>query len=447
MKTMTGCLAILLPVAGAIGGETNTVAAKATATTAFRVGDLLDSMGACVHVQHHQNASKLVAPLKYTGLRIVRDGADSNFDMTGLLLLHREAGVRVCFGPGSGAKERSLTNTLAACRQLDAAGALLAIEGPNEPNNFGGVTYHGSNSTKLVSWVPVAEYQRDLYAAVKSDPVLKRYPVFGVSEAGAQDNNCGLQYLKIPAGAGTLMPDGTVYADFLNCHNYVVGVEGLIKKQIDNQATLAASVRPKCAVDHLYGNHGRTWRKKFPGYSESELATLPKVTTETGWKTDGTPGGDDVQGKIFLSVYLAQFKAGWKYTVIYELTDDPDGTFGFYKKDLTTPRASAHYLHNLTTILADSGSMAAPGTLDYSIPNPPPTVHDLLLQKSDGTFELVVWGEQVAGTNKITVSLGKTAASVAVYDPTVGTAPIQTSGKADSVALAVSDHVLLVEIR
>jgi hypothetical protein len=32
----------------------------------------------------------------------------------------------------------------------------------------------------------VAELQRDLYQAVKSDPDLKRYPVFHVSEGGAE---------------------------------------------------------------------------------------------------------------------------------------------------------------------------------------------------------------------------------------------------------------------
>ena len=34
------------------------------------------------------------------------------------------------------------------------------------------------------------------------------------------------------------------------------------------------------------------------------------------------------------------------------------------------------YLHNLTTILADEGSRARPGWLDYSIPDQPPTVRN-----------------------------------------------------------------------
>jgi hypothetical protein len=361
-----------------------------------------------------------------------------------LLLLHERAGVRVVFGPGSGAREDSLAKTIKACRQLAAAGALLAIEGPNEPNNFGGVTYQGKNSSKRKSWLPVAHYQKDFYAAVKRDPVLKKYPVFGVSEAGAEDDNAGLQFLTIPEHAGTLMPDGTRYCDYLNCHNYVCGhITGLI----DNQATLAAAVKPVAAIDHLFGNHGLTWRKHFQGYTEAELATLPKVTTETGWRTDNTSAGDDRQGKVLINVFLAQYKAGWRYTFIYEFADDADGAFGFFKSDLTTPRASARYLHNFTTILANAGS-ASPrtGTLNYSIPHQPATVHDLLLQRGEGSFGLIVWGEQVKGSNDLKIEFPEPHSEVTVYDPALGSDAVKTFHNAKSIPLTVGDHAVILQI-
>jgi len=439
--SITSRLAIFTTVLAASGFGLPTAATADTATSA---NDFLNSIGVCVHVQHHQPAQKLVDGLKYTGIRNVRDGADGNFDMTGLLLLHQQAGVMVDFGPGSGAHDDRIAKTITACQQLAAAGALLAVEGPNEPNNFGGVTYQGQNSNKLKSWVPVANFQRDLYQAAKNDPVLKTYPVYSPSECGAEDDNAGLQFLTIPSGANTKMPDGTQFADYVNCHNYV---GGHIKGFIDNQATLAASTKPKAAIDHLFGNHGLTWRKKFTGYTEAELDTIPKVTTETGWKTNNTPAGDDQQGKILMNVYLAQYKAGWKHTFVYEFTDDSDGAFGFYKGDLTTPRKAADYLHNLTTILADSGTLATPGTIACSIQNPPPTVHGILLQKSDGTFELVVWGEQVKGSNDISVDLGGSYATVKVYDPTIGTTPTQTLNNVNAVPLTVSDHALILEFK
>src|SRR5258708_3298217 len=115
------------------------------------------------------------------------------------------------------------------------------------------------------------------------------------------------------------MAPGVTFADFANVHNYVCGH---FKNPIDNQATKAASNVNVGGIDGLFGNHGKTWRKKFTGYTEEQLATLPKVTTETGYKSDNTPAGDDYQGKVFMNVYLAQFKAGWTHTYMYEFTDD-----------------------------------------------------------------------------------------------------------------------------
>ena len=137
---------------------------------------------------------------------------------------------------------------------------------------------------------------------------------------------------------------------------------------------------------------------------------MPRVTTETGCTIDG-PITEEIQALNLLSMYLDQFKRGWSHTAVYLLRDRTDEggnqSFGFFKPDYT-PRKAAVYLHNLTTILADRGSLAKPGQLNYSIAEQPATVHDMLLQKSDGTFELVVWGERLKGSDDVTVHLGET---------------------------------------
>jgi hypothetical protein len=74
-------------------------------------------------------------------------------------------------------------------------------------------------------------------------------------------------------------------------------------------------------------------------------------------------------------------------------------------------------------------------------------VHDLLLQKSGGAFELVVWGEQIAGTNKITVNLERTRKQVAIYDTTAGTAPIEVLTDTSNFPVMISDHALIIEIQ
>jgi len=45
---------------------------------------------------------------------------------------------------------------------VEAAGALVAVEGPNEPNNFP-VTYQNQTSSYSTTFAPVANFQRDLY--------------------------------------------------------------------------------------------------------------------------------------------------------------------------------------------------------------------------------------------------------------------------------------------
>ncbi|HMD69221.1 MAG TPA: hypothetical protein VKF42_10120, partial [Chitinivibrionales bacterium] len=264
---------------------------------------------------------------------------------------------------------------------------------------------------------------------------------------GSEPDNCGLQFLAIPAGAGTLMSDGTVYADYANTHNYVCGHSG---KLVDNVCWSAEDPTLNGDWDGLYVEYGHTWwGAGFNGYTSSQLISLPRVTTETGWTTSGdaTSLTEEQQARMFLNLYLAAFKRNWSYTFIYMLRDDPNqGYWGLFNTDYT-PKTSGAYLHNLTTILADSGSISAPGQVNYSIPNPPATVHDLLMQKNSGVYELVVWNERPAGgSNSVTVNLAASFPTVKVYDPTTGTAAVQTFANANSVALALSDHPNIVEL-
>ena len=110
------------------------------------------------------------------------------------------------------------------------------------------------------------------------------------------------------------------------------------------------------------------------------------------------------------------------------------------------PALAATYIHNLTAILADKMPLAAPGSLNYSIADQPATVHDLLIQKSTGTFELVVWDEKATGNDNVVVNLGHNYDMVHIYDVTVGISPMQTLTDVGPVSLNLSDHALIIEI-
>jgi hypothetical protein len=398
----------------------------------------LNSLGVNTHVNQGYSASSYVAPLQYLGIREERDGVGV---ASTLVSLSKQTGVKFIINDAG-----DLSGLISDATTLAAGNALLAVEGPNEPNNFT-FTYDGQTAGGYPgNWTPVAEFQRDIYTNVKGTAAISSYPVFGTSEEGAEGTNVGLQFLTIPTGAGATMPDGTQYADYVNIHNYVSSNENV---WVDNQAWQAASPTLNSYWDGLYGEVGVTWAKQFQGYSNAQLLTVPRVTTETGWDSSSNPGGTTGQGLVLVNTYLAQFKEGWSYTFIYELVDGQGSTGdqGLFTSSFVA-KPAATYIHNMTTILADTSSIANPGQLNYSIPNEPATVHDLLLQKSSGTFELVVWDERASSSSidNITVNLGATFSSVNLYDVTVGTTPTQTYSNVSSLSLSMSQHAMVIEI-
>jgi len=417
-------------------------------TTAVKANDFLNSIGVCTHVkQGEDDPVQLAKCLKFIGIRAIRDDGTTDAKiLQSFIDIHKASGAKIVLLPING----NIAASLAEYETLATAGALLAAEGPNEPNNWR-VTYKGETSSNKTS-LPIARFQADLYAAVKANPKLAGIPVFHSSEAGgSQPDNCGLQFLTIPKGAGCLMPDGTKFADYANTHNYVCDhLKGITE---DNIAWNAEDPTLKGKWDGLHAEYGHTWwGKGFDGYTPAQLATLPRVTTETGWSTRAGSGGhsdaisEEEQGRLFVNLYLAAFKRGWTYTFIYMLHDSKaQGAWGLVRHDYSH-KPSAIYLHNLTTILADRSSDFTPRTLDYSISDRTRTVHDLLLQKSDGTLELAVWGERAKGSDDVTVKFGAAQAAVKVYDPTLGATPIRTLSNVSAVPLTLSDHAFILEI-
>jgi hypothetical protein len=388
------------------------------------------------HISQGYSGQAYIQPLQYLGVHNIRDSAGN---LATTEMVHSQTGVLVDLIAGG-----DLTGLLSAAQTLSGDGALLSLEGPNEPNNFP-ITYQGEKGGGSGSWLPIAYFQRDLYSAVKGNSALKQYPVFAVSEGGAETSNVGMQFLTIPTGAGAQMPDGTQYADYANPHNYVSGTQN---KYVNNQAWSAADPTLNSMWDGLYVEYGDTWYSpRFKGYSNTQLMNLPRVTTETGWDSVSNAGGEPVQGTVLVNTYLAQFKRGWTYTFIYELVDAQGGSGnqGLFHSDFT-PKLAATYIHNLTSILADKATVAHPGQLAYSIANQPTTVHDLLLQKSSGLFELVVWDEEVSGTDKVVIDLGNAFKIVNIYDTTVGTSPTQTFDNVSSVTLSQSNHAMIIEV-
>jgi hypothetical protein len=411
-----------------------------TGTLATPAARFLDSLGVCTHVaQGVDDPLHSADAMSYAGIRNFRDDGKLS-TVPAWSLMHQRAGVKGCI-----LGRQNLDAILDIARRLHAEGALLAVEGPNEPNNFP-VTYLGARSDFRTTFLPVAYFQRDLYAAVKADPQLAGVPVFHSSEAGgAQPDNVGLQFLTIPSGRDTVLPTGTQYADYANVHNYVCGHR---HELTNNVAWKAADPTLAGDWDGMWAEYGETWHRKFKGYSKKELLALPRVSTETGWWTEGKKDAisEEQQASLYLDVYLSSFKQGFAYTFLYKLRDDPkQGYTGIFHYSWQ-PKPAARALHSFTSLLGDTRERV-PGRLDYTLEGGGGNVHDLLLQKSDGRFVLIVWGERFDGQRELVrVRFGREQPLARVFDPLIGEEPTSAHKATKQLALTLTDHPLLVEL-
>jgi len=430
---------------------------------ALKLSDFLASIGAnsAIH-KRGETFENTVEFTKYAGIKWFRLGYESDIETKKLIELHKLTGAMFSYGLASGGAD--IPRLIKGAEELADAGALIALEGPNEPNNWS-VKYKGGEGGRNLSWRVVAELQSDLYKTVKNNPKLKKYPVFHIGgESGAQTDNAGLQYLKIPDNVtDTIMPAGTIFADYANVHNYFChpSVGGLI----DNITWYAADPILETIpgnggkFDNLYGNYGKMWGGgHFDGYSKEELMNLPRVTTETGVTIGSYDGAvtEDLHGKLISCMYLSQFKNKYSYTALYILRDRVDESgnqkFGLFTPE-NTPRKAARYLHNMTSVLNDFGydQIDSTGELDYDIHNISETVHDLLLQKNQNEFYLILWDERfTGGKDEITIEFGEPPKVIDIYDTVGGTEIIKSydeNDKTKSVELTLTDHPVILEIK
>ncbi len=390
---------------------------------AVRINDIIRSFGIDTHIDYtdgkYSNVGEVVKALDYLGLDTVRDHApNSASDPNGQTHLGdaAEAGVQFVFSA-----QREVDPATVAQRLHDFVqahpGSVVGIEGPNEVNNWP-VSYHG-----LSGQAAAVAYQKDLSAAVNADPLLKNIPVLGFTG-----------YTVASA------------SDYTTIHTY--------------------------AKD---GDQPFTWLSRESAVQRAADPGKPLAITETGYHTSlsaDTNGGwegvsEATQAKLLLNTLMDGAALGSKNTFIYELLDaysDPQGTnqekhFGLFHLDYSAkPAATA--IHNLTEILADDGatkSSFSAGTLNYSIDGLPSSARSLLTEKSDGSYQIILWNEpdiwnqssdtaiQVAAT-PVKVNLGASFGSVKVFDPVTGTTAIKSLSNVSSLTLDVVDHPLIIEV-
>ncbi|SFL49006.1 calcium-binding protein, partial [Methylobacterium pseudosasicola] len=393
-----------------------------TQPTAVRSDDLINSFGVATHINYtdgqYLNVTKDISALQYLGLDHVRDAAPNpNYDYTGQVHLGAaaDAGIKFTFvanDPNPALVVQRIHDFVVA-----HPGSVVGIEGPNEVNNWP-VTYNGQSGT-----AGAQAYQQALFNAVNNDPLLKNIPVLGFTD--------------YPVHASA--------SDWNNIHPYP-------KNGDQPYNDIAGGASAQAAVD--------------PGkpFAITELGYHTSLTADTAGGWEGV--NEATQAKLLLNAMMDAALLGSRSTSIYQLLDayaDPQGSdqekhFGLFRLDGTS-KPAADAIHNLTSIMADAGGNASSfsaSTLNYSISGLPSTGHSYLTQKSDGSFQIIAWGEPdiwnevtdtpiSAASTPVNVNLGQTFSTVQVFDPLQGTNATQTLHNVSSVSIGLTDHPLIIQ--
>jgi hypothetical protein len=143
-----------------------------------------------------------------------------------------------------------------------------------------------------------------------------------------------------------------------------------------------------------FGTYGSlTWNL---GVASQVSGSKPVYITEGGYsdQLDQYAVPPVTKARYSVRMFLNNFNAGVPRTYLYELVDESGPPFSHYGiVDASgNPKPVYTAIASLLGHLADPGGSFSPSPLNYAL-NAPSTVLHTLLQKRDGTYELIVWNE------------------------------------------------------
>lgn len=415
-------------------GTTDGTSGSTTGVQAARAQQLLNGFGVNTHIDAqkfgYQNLTQLIANINYLGnggLKTLRDSPGSPNDLTWWQQVATATGVKFDAFIGFGSPSVYSTQLGRMQTMLQSGGHfLMGLEGGNEEDDAYPVSL-GNNQYQA------AAFQPQVYALAQSYGL----PSFNLSFGAGWSN---------PTGDYGTVGDLSASATFANAHTYPSSAPNIhnFMANINADAKLAASSRPV-------------------------------AITEYGWITypDGSPtAGYGRVSRAAQAAYVVEgifdaWRLGNPYYFYYAFYDDNSGAYGLFD-DFGNAKPAAVAVHNVFALLADSGVQGlsfAPGKLDYALSGmPAPTTgvsgsggQQVLLQKSDGSFWLVLWNEQALNNTStgadisiapvsITLTLGAIAKSIMVYDPLIGTGAVKSASGVTSLAISLPAHPILVAV-
>lgn len=370
----------------------------------------------------YNNLALVEDDLKYLGVTKLRDGLASSPSAQPILDGLAKDGYTFDFVVPSSVPEGGTSALQAYLESVKAfatshPGSVDAMEGLNEINLYS-FSYNGSSSIEAA-----AQFQAAYYNAIKADATLSKISVYNLS-LGFNDST---DYVKLGDLSGA--------TDYANSHAYV-------------STSLTPHGRPpgparQCHVGHRQRS-GRDHRDRL---HHQERHTLYWRQRERAGEVDPEYAGRCLQGRRrhHLSVSAAR-RLGDQRCVRSGVALGP-------VQQRRNPKLAATAIHNLTTILADDGKggQTPTASLNYTLDGLLTTGNSMVLGKSNGAYELVVWAEpkiwndatdtEISNpTTSVTVNLGSVHHLISVYDPLKGSSPIATYTDVSQIVVPVSDH-------
>lgn len=409
--------------------------AAAQAPTTRPADAFVESIGVNTHWQagnvYTARYADLKAKLGAAGIRHVRDGA-----VGGVYPRARDLftafGIRTTFITGK--RPDNYLSPLQPARvqeelneiKANALAATEALEAPNE--------YDGFHDGREADWVgKIQAYTRELYTKAKADPALRQLPVLGPSLTSE--------------GAYVSVGNLDAYLDHPNVHPY----------QSDRWPGTPG-----------WGNNGYgslNWSFTYLVARQSPSGKAPQAT-ECGYSTDLSADGlsEEAEGKYTARMYTEFFRRGivrtFKYELVNEGTSGREDVLGLLRNDLSE-KPAFRAVKNLIGLLADPGPAFAVRALPYTLAGNTANVRQLLFQKRNGDFYLLLWQEVPSwdvdanvdlypAAQTVTVTLPAGAVTQAVGSALDNNANLTTTTYAlsnNAFSLPVTDKITVVKLR
>lgn len=403
-------------------GALNSAVLTETAHSAY---DFVNSIGVNVHLNYfdtaYGNFQLVQRELTSIGIRHVRDGVHLQNDDYNTTLYGRwgrlgHTGVRFDAVLDPRSNLGPVTPDLLDRVNRLSGRTIESFEGPNE-----------LDISNLPDWPSIdRSYQRTLFDSARSMAGGNLIKVIGPSMASASN--------------GSQVGDISDHLDFGNLHPYPASqIPSVIFPKETNFAKTISGGKELVFTESGYHN-GLNDHSDQPAVSETAAA------------------------KYIPRLFLEDFARGIVRTYLYEFLDETSDSelnhfqmhWGLIRAD-GSEKPAFTALKNLIAELKDDGEPSRLEQLTWTLSVKNVSVHHLLLEKSGGEFDLVLWQEVASYDAKhqkdvvnapvtVDLTLRQSAHAISLYEPAIQAAPLHTYWDVASVPLEISDHPLEVKI-